>query len=306
MGSRTARLSCAIIGVVALATFACACATNKPAVAMVTTLAGKPRQQGFALGRGAGARFSSPGGLACNAAGDVFVADTDSATVCKITPDGVVSVFAGGYRGSADGRGTAARFEAPNGMAIDPASNLFVADEAANTIRKITPAGVVTTVAGKAGVTGTANGRGAAARFDGPAGIARDASGDLYVTDLMNDTIRKIAPDGMVSTFAGKPRVAGYADGRGPAARFYQPSGTACSASGDLYVADCNYNTIRKITPDGLVTTVAGDANVRGSADGPGPVARFNVPGSLALGADGTLYVSDAGNYTVRKITWGS
>jgi sugar lactone lactonase YvrE len=361
LGSRTARLSCAIIGVVALATFACACATNKPAVAMVTTLAGKPRQQGFALGRGAGARFSSPGGLACNAAGDVFVADTDSATVCKITPDGVVSVFAGGYRGSADGRGTAARFEAPNGMAIDPASNLFVADEAANTIRKITPAGVVTTVAGKAGatgssdgrgaaarfsgpvgiacdadgdlyvvdsgndtirkiapdgmvttvagkagVTGTANGRGVAARFDGPAGIARDASGDLYVTDLMNDTIRKIAPDGMVSTFAGKPRVAGYADGRGPAARFYQPSGIACSASGDLYVADCNYNTIRKITPDGLVTTVAGDANVRGSADGPGPVARFNVPGSLALGADGTLYVSDAGNYTVRKITWGS
>jgi DNA-binding beta-propeller fold protein YncE len=110
----------------------------------------------------------------------------------------------------------------------------------------------------------------------------------------------------MVSTFAGNPGVAGYADGRGPAARFYQPCGIACNAAGDLYVADYNYNTIRKITPDGLATTVAGKADVRGSADGPGPVARFNVPGSIAVGANGTLYVSDAGNYTVRKITWGS
>ena len=140
MGPRTARLSCAIIGMVTLATFACACTTNKPAVAMVTTLAGKPRQQGFARGRGAGARFSSPAGLACNAAGDVFVVDADSATICKITADGLVSVFAGkpGYRGNIEGRGTAARFEAPNGLAIDAAGNLFVADEAADTIRKIT------------------------------------------------------------------------------------------------------------------------------------------------------------------------
>ncbi len=255
---------------------------------------------GVALSRASVVR----GGLACNAAGDVFVVDTDSDTICKITPDGVVSVFVGGYRGSADGRGFAARFEVPNGMAIDAAGNLFVADEAANTIRKITPAAVVTTVAGKAGATGSADGRGIAARFNDPVGIACDADGDLYVVDSGNDTIRKIAPDGMVSTFAGKPGVAGDADGRGSAARFYQPGGIVCNAAGDLYVSDINNHTIRKITPEGQVTTVAGKAGVRGSADGPGPVARFAVPGGLALGADGTLYVSDAGNFTIRKITW--
>ena len=159
-----------------------------------------------------------------------------------------------------DGRGAAARFLWPHGITIDAAGNLYVTDVC--TVRKITPAGDVTTLAGDAGVNGTSNGKGAAASFKQLYGIARDAAGNLFVTD--GCTIRKITPAGEVTTFAGKADVQGSADGIGAAARFGGLGGITIDPRGNLYVGDVGNDTIRKITPAGQVTTIAGKTGVNG------------------------------------------
>jgi sugar lactone lactonase YvrE len=216
----------------------------------------------------------------------------------------VVSTLAGlaGPYGSADGSGAAARFNHPDGIARDAAGNLYVADAWNDTIRKITRAGEVTTLAGQAGSVGGADGLGAAARFNHPDGIACDAAGNLYVTDFGN-TIRKITLAGKVTTLAGKAGPRDSADGSGAAARFSNPTGIAYDAAGNLYVADTFNSTIRKITPAGEVTTLAGQAGSLGSADGSGAAARFDHPDGVACDAAGNLYVTDTGNNTIRKIT---
>src|SRR5207248_2575455 len=144
-----------------------------------------------------------------------------------------------------------------------------------NTIRKITPAGVVTTLAGLAGITGSADGTGSAARFSNPDGVATDPSGNVYVADTFNHTIRQITPAGVVTTLAGLARSKGSADGTGSAAQFRSPNGVATDSSGNVYVADAFNHTIRQITPAGVVTTLAGQARSYGSADGTGSAARF-------------------------------
>ena len=138
-----------------------------------------------------------------------------------------------------------------------------------------------------------------------PTGIACDAAGSLYVTDSANDTIRKISSTGEVTTLAGKAGSAGSADGVGAAARFNNPTGIACDAAGDLYVCDSDDCAIRKITPAGQVTTVAGKAGSVGAADGSGAVATFDNPTGIAVDAAGSLYVCDYGSDTIRKITFG-
>ena len=269
---------------------------------VVTTVAGKAGVVGSADGSGAAARFSGPAGIACDAAGDLYVCDND--TIRKITPARVVTTLAGkaGVKGSTDGTGATARFDDPGGIACDRSGNLYVCDFESDTIRKITPARVVTTLAGKAGVKGSTDGTGATARFDDPGGVACDAAGDLYVCD--NNTIRRITPAGVVTTLAGKASVKGSSDGTGVAARFNRPVGVASDAAGNLYVADAWSDTIRKITAAGVVTTLAGKAGARGSSDGTGATARFNSPVSIACDAAGDLYVGDAWNATIRKITW--
>jgi sugar lactone lactonase YvrE len=163
---------------------------------------------------------------------------------------------------------------------------------------------VVTTLAGKAGVTGSVDGTGAAARFNGPAGITCDTHGNLYVADSNSNIIRKITPAGVVTTLAGKAGSAGSANGVGAAARFDDPVGIACNAAGELYVSDSNNATIRKITPAGVVTTLAGKAGVvAGNADGVGAAARFNYPMDVTCDAAGNLYVADTGNGLIRKVT---
>ena len=206
-------------------------------------------------------------------------------------------------KGSADGTGTAARFMTPDRIAIDRAGDLYVTDWTANTVRKITPGGVVTTIAGKAGVAGSADGTGASARFDSPEGVAVAANGDLYVTGSNDETIRKITPAGVVTTTAGKAGVDRYVDGTRAAARFDDPSSIAIASDGDLYVTEYNLDTIRKITPAGVVTTFAGKAGAAGSADGSRTAARFNNPSTIAFDSAGNLYVTDSGNQTIRKIT---
>jgi formylglycine-generating enzyme required for sulfatase activity len=270
----------------------------------VTTLAGKAGESGSADGTGAAARFNLPEGIAVDGAGNLYVGDTNNQTIRKITPSGTVSTLAGSAEqvGNADGTGAAARFTYPEGIAVDGAGNVYVADFNNQTIRKITPAGAVSTLAGSAGHYGAVDGAGADARFNYPTDVAVDGSGNLYVADFGNNAIRKITPSGMVSTLAGKAGM-GHADGLGSDARFDSPHGVAVDAAGNVYVAELAGNVIRKITPAGMVSTLAGSYGRSGSADGIGADARFNEPHDVAVDGAGNLYVMDTFNHTIRKIT---
>jgi sugar lactone lactonase YvrE len=274
---------------------------------VVTTLAGVAGSFGSADGTGPAAQFDSPTGLAVNSAGMVYVADTDNDAIRTVTPGGVVATLAGAPSvfGSADGTGSAARFYNPSGVAVDSANNVYVADTFNQVIRKITPSGVVTTLAGTAGVTGSADGTGPAARFNYPAAVTVDSTGNLYVADTTNSTIRKITAGGVVTTLAGTAGVTGHANGTGSAAQFYYPFGVAVDSAGNVYVADNGNSTIRKITPGGVVTTLAGTAGSYGSADGTGPAAQFNYPQGVAVDSVGNVYVADTFNSEIRKITPG-
>jgi sugar lactone lactonase YvrE len=271
--------------------------------AVVTTLAGTVLQEGSTDATGAAARFNSPYGVAVDANGNVYLADSVSHTIRKTTSAGVVTTLAGsaGQSGSTDGTGISARFKRPNSVAVDSSRNLYVTDGLNNTIRKITSAGVVTTVAGTAGTFGVRDGLGEMARFDGPGGIAVDSSGNLYVSDTYGARIRKITPAGAVTTLAGSRF--GSVDGTGASAEFNHPTGVAIDSNGNLYVADRENHTIRKITSAGVVTTLAGTAGQSGSTDATGAAARFNKPTGVAVDASGNVYVADRENHTIRKIT---
>lgn len=274
----------------------------------VSTLAGMPLITGSADGLGAAATFNDPEGIASDREGNVYVADKSNRTIRKITPAGLVSTLAGkaGVDGDTDGSGAAARFGwlgGAGGMAADSAGNVYVAD--GSSIRKITPAGLVSTLAGKVivfyGEDFSADGTGAAARFDAPQGVATDSVGNVYVADTYNHTIRKVTQAGVVTTLAGTARITGSANNSGAAARFNRPWGIATDRAGNVYVTD-NY-TIRKITPAGVVSTLAGKPQIVGSADGSGAGASFNEPRAIAVDGAGNVYVADTGNSTVRKIT---
>ena len=225
-------------------------------------------------GTNSAAQFYWPVSVALDTAGNLYETDGGNNTIRKLTPVGtnwVVTTLAGlaGYSGAADGTGSAARFslgEGGNGggLAADSAGNLYVGDSGNNTIRKVTPAGVVTTLAGLAGSSGTNDGTGSAALFNWPVGVAVDHAGSLYVADANNNTIREMKPVGtnwVVTTLAGSAGNSGSADGTNSAALFNYPLGVAVDSTGNLYVADNGNNTIRKMTPAGtnwVVTTLAG------------------------------------------------
>ncbi|HEY5504943.1 MAG TPA: hypothetical protein VIK28_07275 [Sedimentisphaerales bacterium] len=208
-----------------------------------------------------------------------------------------------GSSGSVDGTNSAARFYQPVSLAVDNAGNVFVADSWNSLIRKVTPAGIVTTVAGKVGVNGYADGQGTNAMFNNIQGIAVDNSDNLYVADMMNSVIRKITPNGTVSTFAGQAGSNDSIDATGSAARFYFPTGIAADTNGNVYVADSVNQTIRKITPSAVVTTMAGSPRNYGYADGTGGAARFHTPQEVAVDTSGNVYVADHANQVVRKVT---
>ena len=274
------------------------------AAGVVTTFAGSAGSFGSANGTGAGAQFYQPEGLAVDGAGNVYVGDTGNQMIRLISSAGVVTTLAGsaGNYGSANGTGTNAAFWNPQGVALDSATNLYVADSFNNTIRLVTPAGVVSTLAGTAGSFGSADGTGAAARFWQPQGVAVDTNGNVYVADSANGTIRLIGSGGVVSTWAGSAST-GSADGGGGSARFYWPSGAAVDSSGTNYVADTGNGTIRKVTAGGVVSTLAGAAGSFGTNDGAGSSARFYGPQAIAADSSYNLYVADTANHTIRKIT---
>jgi len=186
-------------------------------------------------------------------------------------------------------------------VAVDAAGNLYIADTGNHIIRKRAPNGTVSTLAGVATVPGTADGTGTAAQFAAPSGIAIDGSGNLYVADRNTHIIRKISPAGSVTTLAGTGLSKGSTDGLGAAARFNTPVAVAVDAGGNVYVADLGNRTIRKITPAGNVTTLAGSPGQSGSTDGTGASARFYGPEGIAVDAAGYLFVADGG--TIRKIS---
>lgn len=272
---------------------------------VVTTLAGTAGSVGSTDGTGSAARFHNPFEIALDNAGILYVSDALNHTVRKVTSSGVVTTLAGsaGNAGSTDGSGSAARFNFPAGLTVDGSGNVFVADNNNSTIRKMTSGGVVTTLAGTAGSSGSADGIGGGARFKNPYGVAVDSAGNVYVGDTSNHTIRKISSAGVVTTLAGMAGITGSADGTGSAARFFNPTGLVVDSLGNLFVPDTDNRTIRKIASGGVVTTLAGMAGTPGSADGTGGAARFSSPQGMALDSAGNLYVADASNQTVRKGT---
>lgn len=269
---------------------------------IVSTIAGAMPLTGNVNGFGTAARFYFPRGVALDAVGNSYVVDYND-RVRKITPAGEVTVFAGSSSGSADGSATTAQFRDPLGIAIGPDGSVYVADTGNHTIRKITPQGVVSTLAGTTGVSGSANGPGSVARFDSPWAVAVDAAGWVYVADAYNHAVRVIEPAGFVTTFAGDVGVSGRRDGVGTAARFYYPLGIAVDSGRNIWVSDWGNNSVRKITQSGVVSTIAGDTGgSAGWVDGQGTTSRLDSPSGIAVDGAGNVYVSDSYNNVIRRI----
>lgn len=255
---------------------------------------------GTAVGRAPYAQFNHPYGLALDAHGTLYVTDDANHRICKVSRDGVVSVVAGsGSAGFADGLGTAAQFNDPTNLAFDAVGNAFVADRSNHRIRKITPTGVVSTFAGS-GTAASVEGTGTGASFSYPQGIALDAAGNVYVTEENGHRLRKITPAGVTSTLAGSG-TAGFADGTGPAAQFYNSYGIGVDAAGNVYVGDYSNSLLRKITPGGVVTTLAG-TGVAAFADGALPGMLNQAIGVVPDGS-GSLYVAGYNDHRIRIVT---
>lgn len=263
----------------------------------VSTFAGS--DEGFMNGTDANAQFNFPTGIATDAAGNFYVADFENHRIRKITPEGEVSTFAGsGIDGDADGTAENAQFNLPAGIAIDSQDNVYVADFRNHSIRKITPAGVVSTIAGN-GTAGFEDDNGINAQFNAPSGIAIDEQDNCYVADSNNHKIRKIDPAGNVTTVVGSTQ--GFEDGDRTTAQFDRPFGVTVAADGTLYVADSFNHRIRKIDTEGNVTTVAG--STEGFTDGDSATAEFDIPAALTLDALGNLYIADFSNNSIRKLS---
>ena len=239
-----------------------------------------------------------PKGLAFDASANMYVPN-GSHKIIKVTSSGIISNLAGSdLFGSIDGVGKNASFYNPSSVAIDASGNTYVADSQNNKIRKITPSGVVSTLAGS-GNAGNADGTGENASFNSPFAIALDAFDNVYVADLFNNKVRKITPAGIVSTIAGSG-VSGSTDGQGANASFSGLFGIVLDVSGNIYVT--NNSLIRKITPSGLVSTFAGSSSP-GNTDGVGVNAKFDGPRGICIDATGNLYVADTRSQKIRKIT---
>ncbi len=277
---------------------------------VVTTIAGaSPASCGNADGTGMGAQFNYPAGIAYDSYdGDLYVTDTLNCEIRRVTAGGAVTTLAGNVSscGYLDGTGSSAQLDRPSGIAYDPADgDLYITDTYSCEVRRVTTAGVVTTVAGNGTcVRGTVDGTGTNARFGFPTGIAYAASnGDLYVTDTHNCAIRQVTTAGVVTTIAGSS-TCGFADGSGSAAEFYDPEFIAYDSSdGNLYVTDSGNDVIRQVTLAGAVITVAGSATNLGYSDGLGTAAMFNRPQGIAYdAANGSFYVTDTSYATIRQV----
>jgi M6 family metalloprotease-like protein len=267
---------------------------------VISTFAGQTGTLGIGNGTGTNATFGYPWGLACDAGGNIYVAQYYNGVVRKITPNGLVSNFASG-------------FFTPEGIAIDAATNLYVVDSGHNVIKRVGPTGAVTTLAGASGVAGWADGTNTSALFSAPWGVAVDSLTNIYVSDYNSNVIRKVSPipstaSWAVTTIAGFPGQSGSSDGTNSQALFNHPTGMACDPSGNVYVADVGNRTVRKLAPDAtgtnwIVTTFAGQAGIFGHRDGVATNGTFGNPYGLASDSSGDIYVTDGGYGLVRFIS---
>jgi hypothetical protein len=275
---------------------------------VVTTLAGTAGTLGSTDATGTAASFNRPFGVVADLFGNVYVSDTYNHRIRRITSDGIVTTLAGSTVGFNDGTGTNAQFNFPETISIDPLGVLYVAEEGGERIRKITPAGVVTTLAGT-GTVGFGNGAGLSATFNNPHGIAVDRFRQAYVGDKDNHSIREIAdvytvPDnnGVVTTFAGSSQ--GFSNASGISAQFYGPMmGSSIDSGGNIYVGDVYNHRIRKITRTGVVTSLAGNGNATPFSNGTGTNATFYNPQQVGVDSTGNVYIPDFGNHRIRKVT---
>jgi len=267
---------------------------------LVSTLAGNGTA-GFADGTGINAEFNVTNNISTDAQGNVYVPDENNERIRKISSQGVVITIAGnGIQGNANGLANTAEFNGPSAVCVDAQGNVYVSDQFNNIIRKITLAGVVSTLAGN-GIQGYADGIATNAEFNGLGGMVVDAQGNVYVGEIGNNRIRRITPEGVTTTIAGNG-IVGYIDNTGTNAEFSGPIGLAMDSQDNIYATDYNNNVIRKITSSGVVSTLAGNGTA-GYADGAATNAEFDHPWGVAVDAQGNVYVSDGGNNRVRKIT---
>jgi uncharacterized protein (TIGR03437 family) len=274
----------------------------------ITTVAGNGRD-GYSGdgGLATAASLGYPSDVAVDAAGNLYIADTSNSRVRKVAPTGTITTVAGNGQQSYSGDGgpaTAASLSQPRGVAVDAAGNLYIADGVNERIRKVTPAGTITTLAGNGAYKFSGDGGAAAgASLNFPTGVAVDAAGNLYISD--GNRIRKVYVAGTITTVAGNGQ-AGYSGDGGPAtaASLDGPMGLAVDAAGNLYIANTGNQRIRKVTPAGTITTVAGNGQAGYSGDdGPATVASLNYPFGVAVDAAGNLYIAEASNSRIRKVT---
>ncbi len=278
---------------------------------IITTVAGTTWTFRGDGGQAINAPLGFVSGIVMDTAGNLFAADTGNHLVVKISPTGILTVVAGnGIRGfSGDGeQGTSASLNNPQGVAVDAAGNLYVSDMSNNRIRKISPGGIISTVAGN-GEQGFSGDEGPAtsASLNLPRGVVVDATGNLYIADTINNRIRLVSPDEIISTVAGNGE-RGFSGDEGLATSAFlnRPFGIAMDVVGNLYVADRDNNRIRKVNPDRIISTVAGNGERGFSGDeGPATSASLNLPRGVAVDATGNLYVADRNNNRIRKISPG-
>lgn len=269
------------------------------AFTVVTTLAGS-ENPGFVDGMGEMALFDHPCAMAVDQEGNIYVADQNNHSIRKVTPSGDVSTYAGtGEPGATNGFRLDATFNQPYGVAIDDGGNLYVGDVANHSIRKISVDGQVTTLAG--GRKGYSDREGELAMFNHPHGVAVDSENNVYVADSHNNVIRRVSPDGIASTVAGNGND-GFVDGPARDAEFYVPIGITVDKEGNILVGDEGNSSIRKISYEGIVSTLAGNGKFS-FADGTGKDAEFNAPGAIALDSAGNLYVADYLNNCIRRVS---
>ncbi|HEY1170146.1 MAG TPA: NHL repeat-containing protein [Verrucomicrobiae bacterium] len=270
----------------------------------VSLLAGTVGQAGFANGSGSGVKFDTPFGLTIAGDGALLVADTGNHILRRVAMNGAVTTYAGlaGTPGNTNGPLSQARFHSPLGLKRDAAGNVWVADSGSHTIRKITSTGIVELAAGTPDVWGAVDGAAASAKFNGPVDVAVAADGRVFISDGFNHVIRCLGTNGMVTTLAGQTGVADWTDGLGFQARFWNPAGLAFDHAGNLYVADSRNHVLRKITRDGMVSTVSGWGRQAGLMDGVNGAGKYFNPYGLAFDAKGNLVVSDSYNQTLRQV----
>jgi gliding motility-associated-like protein len=269
---------------------------------IVTTIAGILDSIGVRDDVALNATFNNPHGVEVDKYGNVYIADRYNHLIRKLDTNGIVTTIAGsGLKGSADGQGVLASFNEPWGITVADDGTIYVADTRNNKVRKISPTGLVSTLAGTGTYGVKDNVNPLQATFGNPLGIAVDKLGNLYIADHLTSIIRKIAVTGQVTTIAGDVNNAGLVDGNGKNAWFNKPYGLEIDKNGNLFVADEHNHAIRKIYPNGDVVTLGGNG-VIGSKDGNKAVSTFNNPWDIAIDSIGNIYVMDGYNYVVRKI----